>query len=104
MKIPQELVDSIVRGNSVLFVGAGFSIEAGLPGRNELLDPLAENIDLPVKLRADPLKVAQHYQNKLGRQSLIRHILEQVNTTDKTPTKNHCRLVGLGIQTWVTAN
>lgn len=104
MKIPQELVDSIVRGNAVLFVGAGFSIEAGLPGRNELLDPLAENIGLPVQLRANPLRVAQHYQNKLGRQSLIRHILEQINSTDKKPTENHRRLTRLGIRTWVTTN
>jgi len=32
MNIPDELVKSIARGDAVLFVGAGLSIGAGLPG------------------------------------------------------------------------
>ena len=73
MEIPHELVNAIVRGDAVLFIGAGLSIDAGLPGWNELLEPLANSISLPMALRADPLKVAQYYQNKRGRNALLNH-------------------------------
>ena len=98
MEIPNELVNAIVRGDTVLFIGAGLSIDAGLPGWNELLEPLANSISLPIALRADPLKVAQYYQNKRGRNALLNHICEQTDTIGKAPTPNHIRLARLGIQ------
>jgi WD40 repeat protein len=104
MEIPHELVNAIVRGDAVLFIGAGLSIDAGLPGWNELLEPLANSISLPMALRTDPLKVAQYYQNKRGRNALLNHISEQTDTIGKAPTANHVRLARLGIHTWVTSN
>src|SRR5947209_8631128 len=104
MEIPHELVNAIVRGDAVLFIGAGLSIGAGLPGWNELLEPLADSISLPVSLRTEPLKVAQHYENMRGRQALLNHIRERTDTTGKQPTLNHLRLTRLGIHTWVTTN
>src|SRR3984893_2026606 len=104
MEIPHELVNAIVRGDAVLFIGAGLSIDAGLPGWNELLEPLANSINLPMALRTDPLKVAQYYQNKRGRNVLLNHICEQTDTIGKAPTPNHMRLARLGIHTWVTSN
>ena len=95
---------AITRGDAVLFVGAGLSIDAGLPGWNELPEPLANSIGLPILLRTDPLKVAQYYQNKRGRNALLNHICEQTDTVGKAPTTNHMRLTRLGIRTWVTSN
>ncbi len=102
MDIPQELVKQIAKGNSVLFVGAGLSKGAGLPGWNDLLAPLAANIGVPAN--TDPLKIAQYYEVKRGRQALIDHIIEQMDTTGKRPTENHRLLARLPIQTWVTTN
>ncbi len=104
MDIPPELVEQLARGNGALFIGAGLSIGAGLPGWSKLLTPLANSIRLPPNLRTDLLKVAQHYQNKRGRQALISHVIEQTDTTGKELTDNHHRLVSLGVRTWVTTN
>jgi len=104
MEIPLELVEQFARGNGVIFVGAGLSQGAGLPGWSELLASLADSIDLPPHLRTDLLKVAQYYENQCGRQALVNHIIEQTDTTGKGPTDNHRRLLRLGARTWVTTN
>ncbi len=104
MDIPHELVDQFARGNGVIFVGAGLSQGAALPGWSELLAPLADSIALPPHRRADPLKIAQYYENARGRQALVSHVIEQTDTSGKGPTDNHRRLLRLGIRTWVTTN
>jgi formylglycine-generating enzyme required for sulfatase activity len=102
--IPEELVEAIKRGNAVLFVGAGLSMGAGLPGWKALIEPLADRIHLPPGRRADLLQAAQDYENACGRQALIGYVCEQTDTTRIRPTDNHRRLVQLGIQTWITTN
>ena len=104
MNIPEDLVKSLIRHDTVLFVGAGLSISAGLPDWHEMVGPLADHIDLPQDQRDDPLKVAQYYENRRGRNALIRYILERTDTAAKRPTPNHLRLLGLGCRTWVTTN
>jgi hypothetical protein len=101
-EIPQELVEQIARGNTALFVGAGLSQGAGLPGWSDLLAPLAESLGVPPN--TDPLKIAQYYEVKRGRQALVSHIIEQTDTTGKAPTGNHRRLARLGVHTWMTTN
>ena len=102
--IPRLLIEAIARGDAVLFVGAGLSMGAGLPGWGELLAPLADEIGLPAERREDLLQVAQDYENKRGRQPLNDHIREKTDTTGIEPTDNHRRLAQLGIRTWVTTN
>jgi len=104
MEIPLELVEQFARGNGVIFVGAGLSQGAGLPGWSDLLALLADRIGLPSHLRTDPLRIAQYYDNQRGRQALVSHIIEQTDTTGKGPTDNHRRLLRLGARTWVTTN
>ena len=106
MDIPKALVQALIRGDVVLFVGAGLSIGAGLPGWSKLLTPLADEIDLPADRRDDLLQVAQDYVNAYNgnRQPLINHIRTYTDTAGIEPTANHVRLVHLGIRTWVTTN
>lgn len=103
MNIPDELVAAIARSNAVLFVGAGLSVGAGLPGWGQLIGPLADRIGLPDNQRGDLLKIAQYYETKRGRQALISYIREHIDTSS-APTENHRRLVRLGIRTWLTTN
>lgn len=104
MEGPAELVEELARGNGVLFIDAGLSMAAGLPGWANLLAPLADEIKLPPNKRGDLLKVAQYSVNSLGRQRVVQHILDATDTTGVDPTANHRKLLGLGAETWVTTN
>jgi hypothetical protein len=83
MTIPDQLAASITRGDAVLFIGAGLSIGAGLPGWQALIAPLADRIGLPEHLRGDLLKVAQHYEGQCGRHALISYIKAHTDTNGK---------------------
>lgn len=104
MGIPKALIHAIANDDVVLFVGAGLSIGAGLPGWDGLLQPLADEIALPDLLCSDPLQVAQYYESERGRWELINYIVKQTDSTAIKPTENHLRLTQLGIHTWVTTN
>jgi len=43
--IPHGLIDAIKQGNCVAFVGAGFSVPAGMPGWGKLLSNIIEKVD-----------------------------------------------------------
>ena len=103
-EIPPELIGQIVQGDVVLFVGAGLSMDAGLPGWRKLLTPLADRIGLSPDRRGDLLQVAQYCVNRLGRQVVIAHIRDETDTVGRQPTANHRRLIALGITSWVTTN
>jgi len=45
MNIPRELVEQFAKGNGAIFVGAGLSIGAGLPGWGDLVSRLAAEIE-----------------------------------------------------------
>lgn len=64
MKIPFELVEEIKKGNCALFIGAGFSIQAGLPTWYELVKRLSKELD--IKNDHDFLQMTQYYQNEFG--------------------------------------
>ena len=64
MDVPRELVEQFARGNGVIFVGAGLSQGAGVPGWSELLTPLAASIGVPPG--TDPLKIAQFTKSTAG--------------------------------------
>jgi len=73
MKIPEELYNSIISGNCVLFVGAGASIEAGAPSAQEMRRELSKKY-LQGKHQEEPLsKVASYIETKpgLGRRVVV---------------------------------
>ena len=102
MDIPQELVKQIAEGNSVLFVGAGLSLGAGLPGWGELLAPLCERVSCPPD--TEPLRIAQNFEIMYGRHALISYIVERTQAAKIVPTRNHLLLARLPVRIWVTTN
>jgi len=89
------------KGNVVLFIGAGLSVGAGLPGWGALIRPLAERIGYQGD---DLLKVAQYYENRLGRRALISYPRDRLDTTGVKPTENHDLLVRLPVNIVFTTN
>jgi hypothetical protein len=102
--IPNELVKAIAGGNAVLFLGAGLSRGAGLPGWGGLLAPLMDRCGLPAERRVDLLQAAQDIEIQLGRDALLEHVCAATDGAGRGPTANHRRLLELDVDTWVTTN
>ncbi len=108
--IAQELRQQLKRGDLILFLGAGLSIGAGLPGWGRLIRPLARAVGyrLPTEdelVTADHLLIAaQHYENQRSRYALITYLQEKLDTTGVQPTTNHHLLAKLPVKVIFTTN
>lgn len=97
-----EIVSEIRSNNCVLFIGSGLSIASQLPGWRNIINILSKNLNCTQSY--DYLTIAQAYEQRLGRPSLIKIIKKHLSTTNKNPTKVHALLPSLGIRTWITTN
>lgn len=88
----------------VLFVGAGASVDSGVPLWSEAIDTISKALGLQGK-NDDVLKIPQYYYNSRGKKEyneLMRKIFkygEELNTTDL-----HKAIIGLGTHTIITTN
>jgi len=92
MKIPEELYNSVISGNCVLFVGAGASIEAGAPSAQEMARELSKKY-LQGKYQEEPLsKVASYIETKpgLGRRVVVDYLINRLSLLK--PSKAHLLL------------
>ena len=99
MHIPVELQEALKRGECVLFVGAGFS--EGLPTWKELMEPLAEELEMNPD--EDPLYIAEYYESKFKRPELEKMIVDQINK-DVPLTEAHELLTKLPVRAIITTN
>lgn len=91
---PTELIKHLAAGTASVFVGAGASIAAGLPGWSRLIASLRSDlVDCPKD--ASFLDVAQFYENSFGRTRLTEEIRKNLDTQSKQPTPLHYALVTL---------
>lgn len=110
MLLPDELIEYISNNEVILFIGAGFSSNAGLPGWVDLLNPLSSSLDysLPPNnayiATEHLLTLAQYYENKFGRNSLIRYLSNKLDTTTIYPSKNHYLLASVPVKYVFTTN
>lgn len=108
--LPEELLDSLHSGDAVLFLGAGLSVGAGLPGWADLIRPFAQSVgsrwpDNENDLTTDHLLVAvQHYENQRGRHSLISYLRKELDNTGLQPTSIHRLIALLPVSTIFTTN
>jgi SIR2-like domain len=107
----EDIRSALAQGNLVLFVGAGLSMGAGLPGWPALVRPLAQSVgyrQFPADdehITTDHLiSAAQHYENQHGRIKLIEHLRERLDTTGKRPTTVHQLLASCPVRIIFTTN
>ena len=110
MIIPDELINRLISGEIVPFVGSGVSMNAGLPGWIELIRPLAEagGIPWPADERdintEHLLTIAQYYENQFGRNQLIRFIIDKLDISAASPSTAHYLLTLLPVNAIFTTN
>lgn len=92
----------------VLFVGAGLSKGAGLPDWVELIQPLADELELPFPAPEfvndrHLLKVADWYEHRMGRHVLLQYLLNRLGSPTKQ-TEVHKLLAAMPIPLIFTTN
>ncbi len=114
--IPPELIEQIRCGNAVLFVGAGLSQGAGLPGWPELLRQMmawAETHGIDMHDRAELegyvtdnklLLVAEEMRDRLGQENFHRFMTKVFLKPDLKPTDAHKILPQIPFAAALTSN
>jgi hypothetical protein len=115
-EIPAELIERIASGNAAVFVGAGLSQGAGLPGWPELLrrmlehleqrdGPLDDHDDLLSAIDdGDLLDVAEELRERLGPDEFRRFMKDQIRGSDPKPAETHRLLERIPFGVQVTTN
>lgn len=102
-ELVEEYGEAVLSGNAALFVGAGISQGAGLPGWDGLLDPIRTRCNVP-KHHDYPL-VAEYIANELadGAAGLHEHILRELTKSPFRTEVNQRLIARLRVpQVWTT--
>jgi len=102
-ELVEEYGEAVLSGNAAVFVGAGISQGAGLPGWDGLLDPIRTSCDVP-KHHDYPL-VAEYIANELagGAADLHDYILQELTKSPFRPEVNQRLIARLRVpQVWTT--
>lgn len=108
--LPTELIESLQSCDVILFLGAGLSVAAGLPGWADLLRPLAQSVGArwpsnKTDLTAEHLlRAAQYYENQRGRNALVKHLRTKLGDKGASPTAVHQLAISLPVKTMFTTN
>lgn len=105
MDLPQNLLEEFKKGDVILFCGAGISVsENGLPDSRQLAKELAERGNLSdVDGWSLPL-VAQMYELRNDRPSLLRYIMDRFYQSRYRPPLTHRLIAALPLKKFITTN
>ena len=83
-----KFTKAIREGNAAIFAGAGLSRLSGYVDWQNLLRPLADEIDLDVDKENDLVAVAQYYRNKRGTRGFINQTIVDAFSSDAEINEN----------------
>ena len=98
-----SLEQALLARECVLFVGAGLSSAAGLPGWDALIQRLGDDLGLRRPERHNYLDLAQWYRERFGRDQLA-DVLRRTYATGAKPTLAHYLLMSLPLRHVITTN
>jgi hypothetical protein len=97
------LLQALQAGSCVLFVGAGLSTGAGMPGWDQLIARLREELKIAPDARVDHLDLAQWYREHFGKKRLA-ELLRTTFSAEGRPTLAHYLLMALPLRLVITTN
>lgn len=93
----------IINNKASLFLGAGFSINSGLPSWKQLIAPLAKDLDIKMDSYHDFAQITQYYENARSRRDLLDEIIKQIRKPVK-PNPILAELLSLNFENIWTTN
>lgn len=108
--IPDSLLTSFKQGNVILFVGAGVSMNLGLPSWNDLISKIAQDLDYDpeiYKTFGEHYALAEYYRIKKGSIGPLRSWMDREwhsNEIDVSTSKMHELIVKSGFPIIYTTN
>ncbi len=99
----KKILKNLKENNLAIFAGAGMSMSSGYVNWSNLLNPLAEEIDLDVDKEDDLVSLAQYHCNEFSRSGINQVLLDEFSR-DLNITENHKILAKLPISTYWTTN
>lgn len=108
--IPKELAKDISQKNIVLFIGNKVSELAGIPPLSKVVAPLAQAIKYPMPATPEYitsehiLKAIERYENKFGRNELIKYIRQALDITHLSTSNVLKRLLSIPFNVILTTN
>jgi hypothetical protein len=106
----EKLLEAIRRKNCILFVGAGVSMNLGLPSWGKLIDQMGKELDFDPEVfqsHGDYLTLAEYYRLKKGSIGPLRSWMDRVLHDPSTPigsSKIHASIVQIGFPLIYTTN
>lgn len=93
-------------GRLVLFIGAGASVDSGMPLWSKAVEQIAERLGIsPKDPQYDMLKIPQYYYNARGKKEYTQLMRELFRYYDKLPTKQiHHRIMSFDVPVIITTN
>lgn len=95
VRIPSQLLESILQGRCILFLGAGVSYEAGIPTSLQLSEILAKEANYPETFPHDLVDISEYYQTRFGRVQLLDRLQEILGISIE-PSETHRLIANLG--------
>jgi len=99
----KQYLKELNENNAAIFAGAGLSVPAGYVNWKNLLQPLAEELNIDIEREHDLVSLAQYHLNANGRHRLNQQLLDEIGVS-KEVTPNHKILARLPISTYWTTN
>ncbi len=100
----ERYVKEIRDNSAAVFVGAGFSKSSGYVDWKQLLESVANELDLDIEKENDLVSLAQYHFNKNQNRSVINNIIFEEFSQNKQLSENHKILARLPIFTYWTTN
>lgn len=101
-ELVSTFAEAVKVGDATVFVGAGLSQGAGLPGWNELIEDARTSANVPDAVKDAPL-AAEYIANELDESFLRREILRQIDVPAH-PTPVHQIIARLPVRDYWTTN